>query len=193
MGSFVQENMKIYWLNSDPIKDLQDANMATKGKYPTKHMTLEKFKKCLRYEHSTLRFLSLVVHDEQCPYTVACQLVRHTKDHTQPVMSSGRPDITGKERDYTSTRWLHIKFTPTGLIRMMEDRLCIGAEKQTREWAHQLLNKIINHECPYMRAIGEFCKPVCKKLKYINGEKYCKNGACERLCEEKVMKKTDGE
>lgn len=163
--------MTIKWLNSDPMQDLAEANLSTIRKHPKTKITPEKFSKLLRSEHSTLRFLSLVVHDEDCPYTVACQIVRSTKEHTQPEMSSGRPDWNGgKERDYTQSRWLHVKFTPIGLIRMMEDRLCMRAEKETREWAGRLHIKICMHNDKYIREMGNFSLPTCIT------KNYCREG-----------------
>lgn len=165
--------MKIYWLNADPALDLQQANLATKRLRPRNPLTREQWVKALKAEHSTLRFLSIVIHDEACPYTVASQIVRHTKEHTQPEMSSARPDWTGKERDYTKTRWLHIKFTPIGLVRMMEDRLCSRAEKETREWATNLRYEMLRNDDWMIRILALNCAPTCVK------HGFCKNGGCD--------------
>lgn len=166
--------MIIKWLNTDPSFDLKEANLSTKRLRPVNPLTLEQWVKALRAEHSTLRFLSILVHDEDCPYTVASHIVRTTKEHTQPEMSSGRPDVTGKARDYDSPRWLHIKFTPLGLIRMMEDRLCSHAEQPTREWAERLRETMANHSDWMIRAMVPFCEATCKK------DYRCREGWCSR-------------
>jgi hypothetical protein len=165
--------MKIYWLNADPALDLQQANLATKRLRPKNPLTREQWAKTLRAEHSTLRFLSIVIHDEDCPYTVASQIVRHTKEHTQPEMSSARPDWTGHERDYRKSRWLHIKFTPIGLVRMMEDRLCSRAEKETKDWAANLRYEMLRSDNWMIRVLALHCAPTCEK------HGYCKNGGCD--------------
>jgi hypothetical protein len=165
--------MKIYWLNADPALDLQQANLATKRLRTRNPLTREQWVKSLKAEHSTLRFLSIVIHDEDCPYTVACQIVRHTKEHTQPEMSSARPDWTGAPRDYTKSRWLHIKFTPIGLVRMMEDRLCSRAEKETMDWATNLRDEMLRSDNWMIRELASFCAPTCVK------HGFCKNGGCD--------------
>lgn len=164
--------MKIYWLNADPALDLQQANLATKRLRPKNPLTREQWAKALKAEHSTLRFLSIVIHDEDCPYTVASQIVRHTKEHTQPEMSSARPDWTGHERDYRKSRWLHIKFTPIGLVRMMEDRLCSRAEKETKDWAGKVWQELRYHSDWMLRELTSVCLPTCQKLGY------CRHGKC---------------
>lgn len=166
--------MTIKWLNANPILDLKEANLSTVRKRPKDDkMTPERFAGLLRSEHSTLRFLSLVIHDEECPYTVACQLVRSTKEHCQPEMSSGRPDWTGAPRDYTNTRWIHIKHTPVGLIRMMEDRMCTRAESATREWCARLSGVMATHDDVYIREIGKLCNTTCRKHGYCREGRDC--------------------
>jgi len=160
--------LTIRWLNSDPIYDLKKANLTTIRKSPKDNkMDIEKFRELLLSEHSTLRFLSLEVFDDNIPYTVATQLVRHTKEHCQPEMSSGRPDWNGgKARDYTQTRWYIEKFTPIGLIRMMESRLCTRAEDTTRDWAYKLKTEMRRGNDPYIKEIARFCRPRCIKCGY---------------------------
>lgn len=164
----------IYFIT--PMIELVKANLSTVRRRPREgyDLSIEKWKSLLRSEHSTLRFLSLVVHDEECPYTVACQIVRTTKEHTQPEMSSGRPDWNdGKERDYIKPRWVHIKFTPIGLIRMMEQRMCKEAEENTRMWAATIASKMYLSNDPYIQALASFCHPICIKHHYCPHGKNC--------------------
>ena len=167
--------LTIRWLNATPMYDLKKANLTTVRKRPESgFISIEKWESLLMAEHSTLRFLSLEVFDDDIPYTVACQLVRHTKDHCQPEMSSGRPDWNGgKERDYRQTRWYIEKFTPIGFIRMMEQRVCNKAEKPTRDWANKLIEVIKKHEDTHIASLAKFCKPRCKKIRCCPEEKGC--------------------
>ena len=164
----------VRWLNADPCFDIKEANCATKRLHPkVTRITPAEWHKLLKAEHSTLRFLSLVVHDEDCPYTVATQIIRSTKEHTPGVMSSGRPDWTGQPRDYSKPRWLHMKFTPIGLIRMMEDRLCSRAELPTRQWAVRLLAEMKQSDDYMIQELATFCSQPCDKYRYCKNGKNC--------------------
>jgi hypothetical protein len=169
--------MNIKWLNANTIIDLREANLSSIRKRPkayTLEQDLDYWWKCLHSEHSTLRFLSLVIHDEECPFTVASQVVRHTKEHCQPVLSSARPDWNkDAPRDYSQPRWIHLKFTPLGLIRMMEERLCTRAEVATTRWALTVLSALEKSDDPFLRVLAEFCSPICVKYHYCREGKNC--------------------
>lgn len=158
------------------LNEIRMANCATKRKVPnlSKLLPLPTWRKWLRQGHSTLRFASVYVFDDDCPYTVACQIIRGTKEHTQGVMSSGRPDITGKTRDYTQSRWLFEKYTPKGFLEMMHDRLCTRAEAPTRYWATRVVNNILeDSDNPYLLALAEMAGPFCKTVNNCPEGKYC--------------------
>jgi len=166
--------ISIKWLNANPILDLKTANCLTKRLKPASdYMSDELFLATLKAEHSTLRFMSIMITDDNCPNTKASQIVRHTLEHTQPVMSSARPDWTGKERDYTKSRWLAVKFTPIGLIRMMEERLCTQAEQATIQWAEEIREVLLNHDDRYLALIGDLCNTICYKHGYCKLAKNC--------------------
>jgi len=164
--------LKIWMTGLDEVRI---ANAATKRKTPdmTKALRIETWKTWLRMGHSTLRFASIFVLDDDCPYTVACQIIRGSKEHTQGVMSSGRPDITGKARDYKASRWLFEKYTPTGFIAMMQDRLCTRAEPPTRLWASNVGCELSISKDPYLRVLGEMCGPRCLTVNHCPNCKTC--------------------
>jgi hypothetical protein len=155
--------LKVWMLGLDEVRT---ANALTKRKVINlaKPLSIRTWKKWLCSGHSTLRFASVYVLDDNCPYTVACQIIRGTKEHTQGVMSSGRPDVTGKERDYTENRWLFEKYTPSGFLAMMRDRLCTRAEHRTQQWAENIRCELSISENSYLRALGEMCGPSCLTL-----------------------------
>ena len=170
----------VRWLNADPLGDLQKANLATRRLHPVRPMTMEQWRKALRAGHSTLRFLSLEIFDDDCPYTVASHMVRGSKEHQQWEMSTARPDITGKDRDYTSSRWLIGKLTPKALIEVAHDRLCIGpkgigAEEATREWLLRVMDAMCQRNGDILDlafiVLADEMKPTC--LSYMA---YCRHG-----------------
>lgn len=163
------------------LDEVRVANCATKRKKPNlaKDLPVDMWKRWLRQGHSTLRFASVYVLDDDCPYTVACQVIRGTKEHTQGVMSSGRPDITGKARDYTQSRWLFEKYTPKGFLEMMHDRMCTRAEAATRAWAESVRSEMLLSHSPYLRELAVLSGPSCLTVNNCPEGKKC-HGRWER-------------
>ncbi len=158
--------LNIRWMNQDPILDLKIANLTTIRLRPKDNaMSPESFWRKLLSRHSTLRVLSLAVFDDAMDDSVAMHMVRHTRDHCQPAVSSKRPDWNGgKERDPDEQRWYFEKFTPIGLIKAMEQRTCARAEIHDQDWAARLIYKMEHGMDPYMKEIAKECKPRCEKL-----------------------------
>lgn len=181
--------MKIEITRVTSWKDVLNAARFTQRKESLDKEPSDDFKrKIIRAEHSPLRCLMFNIDLYDIPYYVSVHLVRHV--HTQPFVSTSRPDIDGNMRP----RDEQLKKDPVNMrlflnaqeiINISKVRLCSRAETETRKIWQSVVNQLYNTEpllatacipscvyrgfCPEMKSCGY----VESKAYELSREEYC--------------------
>ena len=163
--------MRIRVLNKDPLYDFREANKITQGidmnlvndfVAPKNGDMVAFWIKQIIANHSCLRSIRFRVIDTQ-PKSVVMQIIRATKGHPQPEVQSSRPDWTGVERssDPYEDKLFMQDHTAESFIEMAKQRLCERTEKNTRDFMWSVVHAMVEHENPFIRALGYCCHPAC--------------------------------
>lgn len=166
----------VYVTTMNPMYELRDENCITVNKrastkwieeqYLVENWQTQKdyFKKCFLGEHSTIETLHFRVIDSSCRGDVCNQIVRATKGLPRYQVRSSRPDWTGEPRKPSDETyvWFSSIWNPLAFINMCRQRLCMKAQKETREWVQNVLQIMKNSNDPMLVALAECCVPNCE-------------------------------
>ena len=117
-------------------------------------------KKIIKAEHSPLRCLMFNIDFYDIPSYVSTHLVRHV--HTQPFVSTSRPDINGhqpsrEEQRKTDPVNMRLFLNAQEIINISKVRLCTKAEAKTRS----IWFKVIDELSKIEPELANACKPSC--------------------------------
>lgn len=153
--------MKIEITRVTSWKDVLNAARFTQRKEPLdKEPSIEFKKKIIRAEHSPLRCLMFNIDFYDIPSYVQNHLVRHV--HSQPFVSTSRPDIDGKqvpreEQKKTDPVNMRLFLNAQEIINISRVRLCNKAEGETRKIWKEVINQL--HEIE--PELANACRPNC--------------------------------
>jgi hypothetical protein len=144
-----------------------EANYTTIGKPyfsdQEKGLSLEKAKRLMLEEHSTLAFAPFIVSGE-FRGDVIQHLVRSTKGLPRFAVQSTRPDWSGKPRPSPDTlRKMWSLWNPLSWMAMCNQRLCHKAMKETRETIDGIREEMATGSESYMffKALAWASVPTC--------------------------------
>jgi thymidylate synthase ThyX len=125
-----------------------------------KEPSVEFKKRIIKAEHSPLRCLMFNIDFYNIPNYVSVHLVRHV--HTQPFVSTSRPDIDGKqvpreEQKKVDPVNMRLFLNAQEIINISKVRLCNRAEVKTREIWRQVIEELRKTEPELANA----CVPNC--------------------------------
>lgn len=162
---------------ADPILKLMQLNAISTGKLVFKGEADSKSLKwilaTLLAEHSTLDWIT-VEYADLTQNDVISHIVRHTRHNPRFIVQSQRPDWTGKERPReASARRMFISRWPLRALQaMMRERLCGKAMLETRTWAEEFKESLLEQETLFTEALALTLVPMCV---YRNGCPYSKS------------------
>jgi hypothetical protein len=125
-----------------------------------KEPSVEFKKKIIKAEHSPLRCLMFNIDFYDIPNYVSVHLVRHI--HTQPFVSTSRPDIDGKqipreEQKKIDPVNMRLFLNAQEIINISKVRLCNKAEATTKQIWRQVVEELRKIEPELANA----CVPNC--------------------------------
>jgi len=153
---------------------IAEAGDITQGKLTKREMTPKLFDKWLTSGHSPIRRVQIAVTMFAGPEPIS-HLVRHV--HSLPYVQTGRPDITGKERD-NKERYFLLQASPEEWINISHDRLCEKAAESTQRLIGMIRDKFEMHEDPMLNVLAIHMEKSCGYLGYCK-EVFSSCGGCE--------------
>ena len=129
-------------------------------------------KKIIKAEHSPLRCLMFNIDLYDIPYYVSVHLVRHV--HTQPFVSTSRPDIDGHQLPREEQRKadpvnMRLFLNAQEIINISRVRLCNKAEAKTKIIWRQVVEELRKIEPELANA----CVPNCFYRRFCPEIKSC--------------------
>lgn len=146
---------KVRWLTSP--QDCWEAALFTRGKVPTKPMSVSKFKDLIMAEHSPIRSAILRIYLYDIPDRASVHLVRHV--HSLHYVKTNRPDITGQVRGSTTNHMIDVNME--ALRAMARKRLCQKASEETRSVMQLIVDTLMESEDEYIQMVAGRLVPSC--------------------------------